>query len=721
MFNSTKLNVLIVGFVLVFCATQCFANEEQQVPEIIVSGHVLQGFTHSVINVENSGVAAPDTARFMALVPGGNLNDNGPVSGLIQYRGMFGPRMNVRLDGMYVNSAGPNWMDPPLHHIPVALLDSFEVTRGIASVSYGSGIGGHVLANYKTSHFNKGNDFDFTGQISSTAHSADNGYQVGGILSYANNVHRFHLIGSQEQGDNQSFGDGVIAATKYSRYFLGAGYGYRSGEQEISFDYRFSHTGDSGTPALPMDIQFFDTNMVRGKYSGRIGGYEIVAQVYYSTIDHRMNNYILRPAPDFSSLPMPPFIGTDRRFVDTNSNGIGYSLIMSHALLAGKLDFGVDGHLAEQNATVRDPDVTSFFVANFNQSKTDQFGFFAEWRREVLPDLELEIGLRYDRVNMDTGTVDAQPANLPMASMMGTPPYAIRMLRDAFNGMDRAVTDNNFDWVAKLDYRFSGTTTVELGFARKTRSPNYIERYLWAPLEVNAGLGDGNNYVGNTGLNPEVSHQVELGLSWRSGNIYFNPRAYYRKVNDFIQGIPATNMFAIAVSKNANGDAAPLQFTNVDAELYGFDAMYGMKLNDNWRVDGVLSYTRGKRTDIRDNLFRIAPLNTRMTLRYERDRWSVALEGVVYARQDRISQVITTSSAIGNNRETPGYGLLNIYGHMKLQEYRLRLNAGIDNLLDRAYTNHLSGFNRVLGSDVPIGMRLPGEGRNLYATLTYDW
>ena len=48
----------------------------------------------------------------------------------------------------------------------------------------------------------------------------------------------------------------------------------------------------------------------------------------------------------------------------------------------------------------------------------------------------------------------------------------------------------------------------------KTRAPSYIERYLWIPLNVNAGLGDGNNYIGNIDLDPEWSNQFELGLDW---------------------------------------------------------------------------------------------------------------------------------------------------------------------------------------------------------------
>lgn len=53
-----------------------------------------------------------DVSQLMARVPGGAANANGPLTGQIQYRGMTGPRVNVRVDGMLIHGGGPNWMAP---------------------------------------------------------------------------------------------------------------------------------------------------------------------------------------------------------------------------------------------------------------------------------------------------------------------------------------------------------------------------------------------------------------------------------------------------------------------------------------------------------------------------------------------------------------------------------------------------------------------------------
>ena len=79
--------------------------------------------------------------------PGANVNNNGPLSGIPQYRGMFGPRIGVQLDGMELAPAGPNWMDPPLSYAAAAQLESLKLYRGIAPVSVvQESIGGAVTA-----------------------------------------------------------------------------------------------------------------------------------------------------------------------------------------------------------------------------------------------------------------------------------------------------------------------------------------------------------------------------------------------------------------------------------------------------------------------------------------------------------------------------------------------------------------------------------------------
>ena len=74
-------------------------------------------------------------------------------------------------------------------------------------------------------------------------------------------------------------------------------------------------------------------------------------------------------------------------------------------------------------------------------------------------------------------------------------------------------------------------------------------------------------------------------------------------------------------------------------------------------------------------------------------------------------------SASNSEVETPGFMLVNLYGSWTLRE-GVSLSAGVENLFDQSYRQHLGGYNRNAGSDVGLGERLPGSGRSLGLRLS---
>jgi iron complex outermembrane receptor protein len=134
----------------------------------------------------------------------------------------------------------------------------------------------------------------------------------------------------------------------------------------------------------------------------------------------------------------------------------------------------------------------------------------------------------------------------------------------------------------------------------------------------------------------------------------------------------------------------------------------------------MVSYVRGKNKELDDNLYRIAPLNGRVALTYDRIDWSVTVENVLSARQDKLSRTIVLDEPRSSNEETPGWGIVNLYGQW-LSRSGVQIRAGAENIFDNDYTSHVAGFNRVMPSDVAIGNRLPGRGVNVFANISYAW
>ena len=671
------------------------AQQTHELPALTVEGEAETDVPFTV-DTSRTTITGPGTAELLKQVPGADVNFNGSLTGIAQYRGLFGNRLNLLVDGVYTNSACPNEMEPPLHYIALPRLDSLEIVRGIAPVSSGlETLGGTIRAQPKTLPFGAAKPFEFHGYVDATGHTVDDGYSVGGAVGFANRHHKLYAGASRDQGGDTRFGGGTIRGSAYERNAYDVAYGFQSGEQALGLSYLRNETEESGTPALPMDIIFVDTNIAKGEFETQWGGISLTSLIAYTDVDHLMDNFSLRPSP------------LRQRFSRAESRGWSYKLTGSRALALGELVIGADGNLTYEDATIFDPNNADFFVDNFNDVERNRYGFFAEWRAQLAKRWSSELGLRYTRVDMDAGPVDATSAQA-----MAAP----RILRDRFNGAERNQGNNNVDWVTQLSYRALDEIAIELGVARKTRSPSYQERYLWLPLESTGGLADGNNYVGTIDLDPEVSHQVELGVDWRTSRFYLAPRGFYRRVADYIQGTPVTDALVIAVS-TANGDATPLQFNNVDAEFYGVDIDWGVTLTEYWHVGGIMSYVRGKRRDINDDLYRIAPLNATLALTYERPQWFATVEGMFYDEQDRVSLT---------NDETPssGYGLLNLFGEISLWQTThatATLRAGLSNVLDTTYRPHLNGINRVRESDVGLGERLPGSGRNLFANLSVQF
>ncbi len=161
---------------------------------------------------------------------------------------------------------------------------------------------------------------------------------------------------------------------------------------------------------------------------------------------------------------------------------------------------------------------------------------------------------------------------------------------------------------------------------------------------------------------------------------------------------------------NGTGNPDPLEFNNVDARFYGFDVDWSYQISELWSADGVVNYVRGERDDVNDDLYRVPPLNAFIALSYSRSRWGLTAESYLYADQDDVSE-------INQELTSDEYAVFNLKGYWKVNG-SVRFAAGVDNLADNDYSDHLAGINRVRGNaDISVGERLPGYGRNFFGRV----
>jgi len=694
----------IATLVMMSCVTQPLLAQETtaraqgpagaQSEEIVVFGErdMRTYELAETVNIE------PDATALLRKAVGANAVSNGPISGIAQYRGMSRFRISSQINGAIISPGGPNWMDAPLSYAPAAHLHSLEVYRGIAPVSAGlETIGGVINATTWNGEF-AASDMQVNGRIRTGMQSVNDGRLVSAAFVVANPQHRLKLSGLVESADDASFGGGKILPTEYERSRFDVGYGFRADRHSFGIDLGRSDTGDAGTPALPMDIQWIDSDLVGASYGYAGDDYRLAARAYYSNIGHGMTNFHLRQSPTAAS-------SFRRNLTDAENTGFAITVDVD------QWKFGLDGHNEIHNSDIDNPNNATFFVRNFDHATRRIVGVFAQRTLEYSSGALAELGIRYNRVKMDARPVDATP------SVMGMAPAVA--LRDTFNAADRSVSDGNLDAVARLNYGINQDLSLYAGLSRKSRSPSYQERYLWLPLQATAGLADGRTYTGNIALDPEVAHEIEFGVDWSAGKLAMSPRVFYRDVNDYIQGVPSSNAPAVMFVRmmnmaNGTANADPLEFENVDATLYGIDVDWRYQLSTQWSLDGVINYVRAKRDDIDDNLYRVAPLNALVAASYQAASWGATLETYLYADQDNVS-------ATNSETASDGYVLFNLNGFWKISQ-NLRLGFGVENLTDESYRNHLAGVNRVRGnSSIAVGDRLPGYERSFFARLDYEW
>ncbi len=696
--------------VLTSLSQWALAQEPTQIREILVVG---VKDSHTVVT-DDTLIAPADTAQMLRKMPGANINKNGELTGIAQYRGMFGDRISVAVDGAQISGAGPNAMDAPLSYAPVALLESLTINRGIAPVSSAQEtIGGYIQADTYSGEFGNSSDFEFAGRTYFGTQSINDGVVASGFFSLANRNSIFRAFVMNESADDLQFPGGTIVPSEYERERFDLGYGFQSGAHEFSIDVSRNNTGDAGTAALPMDIRSIDSDLFRSRYNYSGNTFNITAELFGSDNEHWMSNFHLRRPPQ-DNMMTPGAMRYRQTFAA--SENLGFTVKLEQYANNGTWLYGLDGHFTDHDAVVTNPNAGAFFLDNFNGTQRDIIGAFIERNLSLSDAVGLAAGIRYNRVSMDTGEIGA---NLnPMNMMMGMPVVLNNLagsLANQFNASQRAQTDNNVDWFARLSINTDNELTWYLGAARKTRSASYQERYLWTPLESAGGMADGKTYIGNVDLAPEVAHEIEFGFDMQRDRFSLYPRLFYKDVADFIQGTPSinpiANQLALMMSNMGMGAPDPLQFNNTDATFYGFDMEASYELTDQLTLRSIVNIVRGRRDDINDDLYRVSPDNIILGVDYRANNWLASLESVTYAKQDRVS-------ATNLEQTTDGYSIVNVSAKVDLP-IGAELRLGIENLLDEEYLDHLAAYNRAFNPDIPARSRMPGLGRNVYGRLMW--
>ncbi|HTO60525.1 MAG TPA: TonB-dependent receptor [Bradyrhizobium sp.] len=663
----------------------------------------------------NRGLSTSDSASLVTELPGGAAWGAGGVSSLPAINGLGADRVQVAINSMLISPACPNEMNPPLSFVNPAMIAKMRAYLGIAPVSTGGDyIGARVDVTTAPPVFaNRPSGWLSTATLSSFFRSNGNAYGVDATATIANRDTSVTYVGGWVRAGDYKAGDGTtVKSTLYetqnhalsiSKQTFGNLFTFQVGSQFIPYQ---------GYVNQYMDMVYNRGLFMNGRYEGELDWGKLEASAFVHQIRHTMG-FI---APDKTgSMPM-----------DTKGLDAGYAVKATTAVSnVDLLRFGNE-LVVNRLDDWWDPVAGSMMMGpntfiNINGGQRDRVGTFAEWERHWARDWTTVIGLRNDVVWMNTGNVQGYDAMTYGADAA------------AFNALDHARTDVHFDGSALVRYEPDQLSVYELGFARKTRSPNLYERYAWSTsamaMQMIGWFGDGNGYVGNIDLKPEKANTVSFTAGWhdpeqRIWSLKVTPYASY--VQDYID-VDRCGTASCLASNPANLTATSgfvyLRFANHDATLYGVNVEGRLALWDNagyglGEVRGTIGYVRGQRQDGID-LYHVMPINAKLALDHRIGGWTNGIELQLVGSKDQVSQV-------HNELTTPAYALVNLRTGYQWQQ--VRVDLGLDNLFNQTYDLPLGGDDLVdykvvsmMGSSAAYGFNVKGPGRSVNARLSVSF
>lgn len=677
--------------------------------------------TQTPSEVSGYAMKTSNTTDLLDGILGGSVFKTGGVSGFPVVHGLMDDQLHVTLGDMQLNSACPNHMNPILSYLSPSQAGEITVYTGIVPVSAnGNSIGAAVVVQPASPQFSTPGKMLTTGDIggyyrsngsATDAHLdatiANNRFSIkySGDLSHANDYRAggdFHSSGPAAMGRGAIGGD-VVGSTAYNTSNQTLAMAYRHGVQLAGLSVNWQNIPYEDYPNQRMDMVGNHSTLIHFNYRDRFDWGHIKLNLYHQDIYHTMDfggdkQHVYGSA---SGMPMNSDGHIDGIKLDSTTHLNGDNLLRTGLLFHS---FRLNDYWPPSGTSMMMSPET---FLNINDGHSNRYDAYLEWRRQWTPRWSTLMGVRSDTVDQNSGDVNGY-------SMM----YSTQAM--AFNAQSHQKTDHNWNWSLQAKFKPSSMQKYTVGVMREERSPNLYQRYTWSSMPMvavmNNLVGDGNGYVGNLNLRPEVAYTAAVSGQWigfHNGVWKINADAYLTQINDYIGAQCAPGTTCNADQFNI------LQYVNQQARMSGADVSEKLLLAQtrtagDFFLNGKLDYIYARNTITQEGLFGIAPWQGDVAIAQHTTHWDNAIAVQFVGAKRRVS-------TIQSEPQTKGYVIVNLHAAYKAGNITLR--AGIDNLFNRLYYNPQNGVYVGQGmtmklNGIPAGITVPGPGRSF--NLAFD-
>lgn len=642
--------------------------------------------------------------------PGVSLLRDGVWGTEISIRGLNRENIVTLIDGSRILTATD--IAARLSMVNLNDIERIEIIKGASSSIYGSGATGGIV-NIITKSPSLYNTFSINGNVSAQYNSVNNLSSFNGLLYSGGSFWASKFAGSYRKADNIQTPLGELKNSQFEDYsFTGSLNVLPVTNQKLSVDYQLFKANDVGIPGASVFPNNADVRYPFEKRELISAGYEIqnISKMFYKLSAKYSYQFIARDVENIPhTVQMVPGSGsTPARRVsvlkitpgaDHKSNNI---LLQGNLLLAdwNNLIIGVDywdrkyeGH-REKYQKIEVLDSTGQVVNTTNKvigekplpnSSYSSLGVFAQDGMNLLKDkLDLNLGARYDYINI-TGEKTFNPEYEIVNGNLNNNPTGQQIIWN-----DVKSNNSSFSSNLGLKYSLSQMINITIGFAYSFRSPSLEERFQF--------IDQGSLVrIGNPNLKPEEGKSADFGFRLYADNLKIITSIYYNYFNNLVSEVRGTFEGRNATFKTNIGEA----------RIYGFDLSSEYNFINDYVFYSAFAYTKGDDITSGGNLPEIPPLNGTVGIKFNLfDFANADVSSTLFAEQGDVAS---------GELKTPGYAIFNfVLSSMPIDftSVKIKVFAGVENLFDKSYRNHLSTTRGNLTIE---------PGRNIFTKLTMEF
>jgi len=632
--------------------------------EIIVNSTLLD--RDNILNsfYLNSGINTID--ELLSRSPGLSVIKRGNYASEPVMRGLNSDRTSITLNGMKIQSACTDKMDPVTSYAETGNLESIEISKG--SFSCGKCNTKQAGIDLKLKEAETTGKFKLSGSLSTGYYSVSSGKYADARLNAGTQLYGTTAnFVYKSSGDYKTGNGNTVDYSGYNKINFTNSHILKPAKNfTVTAELLYDYAWDIGYPALTMDVKTAEAFVAGLQFNvnkpfKNLSSAE--AKIYYNFVNHLMddshrNNRIKMDMPGWTTTKGAYLLG---RF--------NFGKFMADV----KTDASITTARAEMTMYV--PGSIPMFMLTWPDVLKSDYSVSLNVKRDITKGLIAQLGGGVSFINSS------------IEDKLGFGELSI--FYPDFTGKDSRLAGS---LNAGFKLMIPRDIMLNLNYAYVERDLSISEQYAFYIFNRQ----DAFDYIGDPFIKNEKMHQAELGAEYSSAGLKTSLNLFVYKFSDYILGIVDYSLSPM--TEGANGVKI---YTNIPgAQIVGFESLIEAGITSEFKIVNSIQYSRGTEND-GSNLPQIPPLSGTLSLRYNRGLYGLQAEMIWAAGQNHPSVVYGESV-------TPSFAVFNLRASVN-PFARFTVSVGAENILNKAYYEHLDW------------QKIERPGRNFYVTLKTEF